>query len=570
MKRFSPEKTQARSMIQARLGRFCREEDGVLTIFTVFMIFMLLMVCGIAVDLMRNEMERVKVQNTLDRAIVAAADLQQTLAPEDVVTDYFEKAGIEEYLDTITVTPGDNLPTNYFRTVQASARARTMSPYMAMTGVDSLPLYVSGMAEEVVSNLEISLVLDVSGSMNSNSRLTNLKVAAKDFVDQIANNSQDGRMAISIIPYATQVSVPDNIAASVQLEGTNDHSNCINFTADDFQTPGMRILSNEAGAPAVTPYDRTMHFDPWSSSFDGREENPVELVAQPVCEEDATREVLPLQKDRDVLKNYIEALTARGNTSIDVGMKWGLALLDPTLQPVVDNLIEDGTVSAQFDARPAEYNSDEYLKVVVLMTDGSNTSQYFIEDGYRVGQTDIWWNDEKDVYSTYDEDSEEFYYSVKVDTDGDGKKERWGNYPYGCLNPTNSKNSEKWNCDSDVEDGGATNLSFPTLWAHTPIKTNYYTNYQPWLSGASNTWYYNVFDSVGSSTKNTRASNICDEAKESGVIVFTIGFEAPESGQAVLEDCASSTSHYFDVDGLEIADAFTAIAHEITQLRLTQ
>lgn len=578
MTQSSVENPKAESVVRAHLVRFSREEDGVLTIFTVFMMLMLLMVCGIAVDLMRNEMERVRVQNTLDRAILAAADLQQTLDPEIVVTDYFEKAGVEEYLGDITVTPGNNLPTNYFRTVTANARARTPSPYMAMTGVNDLPLYVSGVAEEVVSNLEISLVLDVSGSMNSNSRLVNLKIAAKDFVDQVVNNSLDGRMAISIIPYATQVSVPDNVATAFDLEGTNAHSNCINFTASDFLTTGMRVPSVEAGAPPVLAYERTMHFDPWTyrsslSQGDGRYSEPHLLVNSPVCEEDSKREIMVLQKDRDVLKNYIQALTARGNTSIDVGMKWGTALLDPSLQPLVDDLIADGTVSVKFDARPAPYNSEEYLKVIVLMTDGQNTSQYFIEDGYRVGQTDIWWNAQEETYSAFDADNDRFYYSRHFDTDDDNdidNNDRWGRAPYGCDNHSNSLDQDDWDCSSEAAQGGAYNISFSNLWAHTPIKENYYQNYSDWQSGAANRWYYNVFDSVASSTKNNRTDDICAEAKEAGVVVFTIGFEAPDNGQTVLKNCASSISHYFDVDGLEIADAFTAIAHEITQLRLTQ
>ncbi|WP_298913293.1 TadE/TadG family type IV pilus assembly protein [uncultured Roseobacter sp.] len=580
MTRISPEKPEAEDKRPAPFERFVREEDGVITIFTIFMLFMVLMVCGIAVDLMRNEMERIKVQNTLDRAILAAADLQQTLDPNVVVTDYFEKAGIAEYLGDITVTPGDNLPTNYFRTVEASARARTPSPYMAMTGVNDLPLFVAGTAEEVVSNLEISLVLDVSGSMGRNSRLVNLKVAAKDFVDQIANNSQDGRMAISIVPYATQVSIPDAMADRLTLEGTNPHSNCLNFAASDFLTPAMRVPSAAAGAPPVVAYERTMHFDPWTyrSSLDdgdGRLSTPHELVKSPVCEADANREILPLQKDRDVLKNYIEALDAAGNTSIDVGMKWGLAMLDSSMSPMVEGLISDGTVSAQFSGRPADYNSDENLKVIVLMTDGENTAQYYIEDGYREGQTVLWWNADASVYSVYDDITEEFYYSRAVDTDGDadvdGDDERWGVSPYGCLNPTNSSDSSDWDCSAGTPAGGAYNISFPDLWAHTPILENFYTNFYPWMnySTAANRWYYNAFDNVSSGTKNTRTENICDEAKDEGVIVFTIGFEAPENGQAVLRNCASSVSHYFDVDGLEIADAFNAIAHEITQLRLT-
>jgi hypothetical protein len=36
-----------------------------------------------------------------------------------------------------------------------------------------------------------------------------------------------------------------------------------------------------------------------------------------------------------------------------------------------------------------------------------------------------------------------------------------------------------------------------------------------------------------------------------------------------MQGCASSDAHHFDVNGLEISDAFTSIAREIHELRLT-
>jgi hypothetical protein len=62
----------------------------------------------------------------------------------------------------------------------------------------------------------------------------------------------------------------------------------------------------------------------------------------------------------------------------------------------------------------------------------------------------------------------------------------------------------------------------------------------------------------------------CDLAKANGVTVYTIAFEAPSDAQRQMRTCASSPSHYFNVEGLEIADAFDAIARQINQLRLTQ
>lgn len=89
-------------------------------------------------------------------------------------------------------------------------------------------------------------------------------------------------------------------------------------------------------------------------------------------------------------------------------------------------------------------------------------------------------------------------------------------------------------------------------------------------SAARNAWYYPVMDDVAYGTKDTRTRSICNAAKQNGIIVYTIGFEAPSAARVVLQDCASSDSHFFDVDGLEIRDAFAAIATSIRQLRLVQ
>ena len=56
-----------------------------------------------------------------------------------------------------------------------------------------------------------------------------------------------------------------------------------------------------------------------------------------------------------------------------------------------------------------------------------------------------------------------------------------------------------------------------------------------------------------------------------GVVIFTIGFEADEPGAVpAMADCASSPSHFYRVEGLQISSAFTSIASQIKALRLVQ
>ncbi|WP_238704918.1 TadE/TadG family type IV pilus assembly protein [Parasedimentitalea marina] len=510
------------------LCKFAQEEDGVLIKPTIFIFLSMLTVGGIGIDLMRMERDRTELQYTLDRAVLAAADLDQTQTPAAVVLDYLTKSGLSEYYSTPTSDIGLG-----YRIVTSTVNTNFDTHFMNLTGVSSIPIYASSTAEESIDGLEISLVLDVSGSMNSNSRLTNLKVAAKDFIDTMVENTTDGKMSISIIPYATQVSAPEELFDQYNVTSEHTYSNCVNFSSSDF---------NSTAVSTTAELERTMHFSPWYYN-DTRGDSDGDRVPRPVCSDRVDREILLFQKNATTLKAFIDDLYAWGNTSIDLGMKWGTALLDPSAQPAITELStgSGAIIPNDFSARPSEYSDSDTIKVVVLMTDGQNTSQYYVEDDHRRGLSEVWYDAASDRYSI-PKNSSTYYWPHN-------------GYSYSYKTGTNPQQ-----------------LSYADLWAYTSLKHNYYYNYRPWQgsSSAKSEWYYGVYDYYNTSTKNSRTNNICDAAKAAGIIVYTIGFEAPSGGQAVLQDCASSDAHYFDVSGLEITDAFASIATSIRQLRLTQ
>lgn len=571
------------------LSQFRREEDGAITWLACIIFLIILMVGGLSVDTMVAEMRRAQMQSTMDSAVLAAASLDQDLDPAEVVEDYVEKSPID--VDLINTYVEEGLG---YRRVYAEAETTAFSQILRIfqnsrnddgewttPERDSFTMVSDAAAEESIGSVEISLVLDVSGSMNSNSRLTNLKTAATDFVDTLTQTTEDGKLSISIVPYATQVSVPEELAEHLNLTDEHEYSNCVNFSEADFDTTEFDVTAQ---------FERTMHFDPWNSS--DRRDNG-DLVTSPVCVEatDNTREMVVLEKDATTLNNFINSMWGGGNTSIDVGMKWGTALLHPTMQPAIESMVDAGDVHTDFIDRPLALDSGDSLKVVVLMTDGQNTSQYFIEDDFRTGDSNIWWNEQEEIYSVYiGQDS--------GDEDNDGNttepmfywphSDEWMDHAYGegvyeetetdyeCYSYRRNGSCRRYRQVTTTvtvnEPGSAEVLTYADLWAQTSIKYNLYEHYYPWMndSEAANDWFYDVRSYVGGSAKDIRTKAICDAAKEDDIVVFTIGFEAPESGQTVLEDCASSISHYFDVDGLEITDAFAAIASSIRQLRLTQ
>ena len=462
--------TKPKKGLRARIAGFTQESEGGLIVFSLFLLVSMMLVVGLSIDLMRFEVTRTKLQNTLDRAVLAAADMDQTLEPRDVVADYFERAGLGDFNVEISVNEGLN-----YRNVSASTQAEVRTLLLGMVGVDQFSAPASGTAEERVTNVEISLVLDISGSMGSNNKIYNLRVAARDFVDAVIDDESEDLISLSLIPYTAQVNAGPNIFNQLRKnsDGRHNYSHCIDFDWEDFDETSISLTKH---------YQQMQHFE-WSSES-------YRPIRNPGCPMQDYERIVPLSQDRTELKNTINNFRARANTAIHLGMKWGTALLDPSTRPIVSNLAAANVVDNAFDGRPKDYDDEETLKVVVLMTDGENVDTYRIQD----------W--------AYDSNSEEAH---------------WDNYPlwYYLYRYVNSRNR------------------------------GYY--------------YYRKY-SAGQADQ--MLDNICDAAKDAGITVFTIGFEVTNYSAGVMQNCASSPSHFFRVEGTEISEAFNAIARQIHQLRL--
>jgi uncharacterized membrane protein len=120
------------------------------------MFLMIVLLGALGVDMMRFEMERAKLQSTLDRAVLAAADIDQTMVPTDVVNEYFTKSGLGGTVTGVNVSQGLG-----YRSVTVTARKSINAQLIHMLGVETMSAPAAGAAEERVDSVEISLVLDV-------------------------------------------------------------------------------------------------------------------------------------------------------------------------------------------------------------------------------------------------------------------------------------------------------------------------------------------------------------------------------------------------------------------------
>ncbi len=119
--------------------------------------------------------------------------------------------------------------------------------FMHMMDVDDLTAVAAGRAEESVRNIEISLVLDISGSMREGgkglSRSPNSNAAKNSSHRSLEDEGRaEPRPRINVVPYAGQVNVGSGLLRAqynARAHGTPT-SNCLEVPASTYSTPTCR------------------------------------------------------------------------------------------------------------------------------------------------------------------------------------------------------------------------------------------------------------------------------------------------------------------------------------------
>jgi Flp pilus assembly protein TadG len=555
-------------------GKFTRGEEGSTMVLGLFVFVVMLAAGGMAVDFMQAERERAQIQYTLDRAILAGAALSQPLVPKDVVEDYFQKSGLDNYNLSVSTPEESNTLTS--RRVEAHATSNVNNYFVNMVGIGDMLVSAEGAAEERVQNVEISMVLDVSGSMGSSSKMTNMKTAALEFVETVLTTDNINRVSINLVPYNMQVNAGeallDALDADFNVTNEHDNSHCLDFTSTQFQSSAIS---------SGTTYQRTGHFDPFYTSINhpatSSDDNNTRLFMCPTTD---YSEITLLSQNLSDLQDKINALQPGGNTSIDIGVRWGSTLLDPSVNSVLDELSGDDAVDAVFSDRPAAYDDSDSIKIMIVMTDGINTTQYTLDDDYDSGDSNVWVTEDSTIMSIYDDYNNEYFVTNTYNDNYYGNSNVYGDLNGSGYRWTEGGEYEKWansphefhgTVSNGFPTGDVRRLTWPEVWDMMGTRYNaYYNQYRMRNWGSEYyDWRDKVTNSIGGSTKDSRLSNACDAAKDNGVVIFSIGFEVTTSSAAVMEDCASSESHFYRVEGIEISDAFNAIAQTIQRLKLT-
>ncbi|PRY79771.1 Flp pilus assembly protein TadG [Yoonia maritima] len=522
--------------------RFAADEDGSILIMTILLLVAMLIMGGMAVDFMRFESRRAEIQGVADRAVLSAASMRQELDSADVITDFFEKAGYADALDGEPIINN----TGSSKSVQVNAIVDVDTYFLKLAGIDVLAAAASSRAIEGVGDIEISLVLDISGSMDNrvivgqefvnagsngcswkkanwypgygngcfvtvygDRKIDLLRSAATDFVTTVleANGDPDDPdttyrpiVSVSLVNYSANVSVGDELFDAINVAVTTSQdpedpestfinpSRCIDFDYTDFQS---------AEFDTSRAYRQTQYFDVYSNSN-------VEVPIQTTCPNKDYEGIIPFADQPDAITDAISKLQPTLNTSIHLGMKWGVSLLDPSMQDIIEDV---DSVHEEFrGTRPLNYAEDSgvnTLKYVILMTDGENVDTIRLVD---------------DTYDEYEEHV------------------RFRDYTF---------NYWWYNVNDD-------------------LKSDYLNNSGYFVGSRLTETAYT------SSQADTLLSQICTKAKEADIIVYSIAMGATSHGEDEMEACASEpkSRYYNETAGNAIDEIFEGIAEQITDLRL--
>jgi uncharacterized protein YegL len=196
-----------------------------------------------------------------------------------------------------------------------------------------------------VKKLELALVLDNTGSMSSNGKMTELKTASKSLLTTLKNAAKElGDVKVAIVPFDKIVNIGTSFAGS----------GFIDYTVHNIQQASWQGCVQDRDQP-----NDTLDTPPGSSSS----------TKYPAVSCSGITSIMPLTDVLDTagftsLNSKIDAMNPAGNTNVTIGLVWGWHALTKS------NPMTQG-------ADPAPDKD----KVIVLLTDGDNTQNRWTTSG---------------------------------------------------------------------------------------------------------------------------------------------------------------------------------------------
>ncbi len=366
------------------IRKYLSDSSGAIAIMFALMLPVLIGITGLSIDMSRSFLVKQRLLQALDAAaLAAAASSTDADVIEQKVKDFFDanypfdKIGVV-FEPSVTIV-GDEV------IVSGTAKYKTI--FMRILGISEIDVAAETTVVREVQGIEVVLVMDNTGSMNTNNNIGALRDAASNFIyimygidtvdgeaadpsalDGMATRDTD-YIKIGLVPYSSSVNVGPYGLGEDKNGGyygssfvNNPHD--IDYTTSYYNYDWMGcVLAHDY------PDDTLDHAGPWDMYRYCRDV----ATDDPYChlKWDGTVKkkpnyycprtpLTPLVTSPTELKESIDTMSAAGYTYGNYGMVWGGRVISPEFP------FEEGV----------DWDNEYWRKAVVMMTDGNNTMHY--------------------------------------------------------------------------------------------------------------------------------------------------------------------------------------------------
>jgi len=355
---------------------------------------------GSAIDLTRALVVKMRLGEALDAAALAVGgSVGLTEADMTAKAQKFFYANYpDEELGTVTALNVSSSGENN-NIVKVSGTARVDTTFMGLFGIQYLDVSVNVEVTRESKGLEISLVLDNTGSMGSNGKIQALKTATNELIGILfGDQSAPSYLKMSLVPFSQTVKVDTTMFLNNGWMDTNGQSTNarLNFNSNMYAFAVWATMSNKSwgGCLVARPNGLEETDDPpsasdpdslWVPYFEpdgpdssaysgyttyvsdgggGNEDTRLKRASKYVNQSTTgpntdcnMQKILPLTNNKAVLENYVSGMIATGYTHIAIGAGWGWRTLSPT-PPYTEGV---------------DYDDPDWQKAMIFLTDGLNT-----------------------------------------------------------------------------------------------------------------------------------------------------------------------------------------------------
>lgn len=520
-----------------RLARGGRDDSGAAAVFFAVSLIVLAPLTLGMMDVYVVSNQRTQLQDALDAATLFAARSTATTSPA------VDAIGDKALTSNLTLPSGVTLVASNF-----TLTGNTVTGYAEVTPVAIAPglwphANVSAQATVMRSldKLEIALVLDNTGSMANNGKLTTLKSAGANLIDKLAaaaaRSTDSTPLRVSLVPFSMTVRVQGSTPTTNY--DTSTHSG-IGFPTTWIDPQGVASV-NAAASGGYDTFDvqtdrftmlKQMNKQPWDGCVESRRQPYDVQETAPTTGTPATMFTPYFWPDEPD-----DSTAGRNNYQKDAGGT-GWKAKEQKSSKYTTALTRTGAFMTGYNYGP---NSGCSMQQIIRLTTDTGSIKTAINNMVAVGDTNI------------------------------PMGLVWG---WHTLSP-----------NAPFADGSA--YSTQHLKKIVILMTdgeNTMTN--PGSSNANGSYYSGVgyiwqnimqglTSSSGSSARQTamdaRLALLCTNMKAQNIVIYTVRVEVAAGASTVLKDCASGADKFYDVqDVSQLSAAFDSIAGSIDNLRISK